>query len=340
MLINCDRRSLRCYLVVALALTAQSLAPLPTLADEPAEQPATVTTRPASDGHTLKVITYNVQFLPGPAAIANKRKNPAYRAETVGTLLADFDLVGLNEVFEQRFRDQLLARLKLSWGAAFQDAVIPKPDDKRVMGGLAIAARSEFLVVNHVLFSQGSSVEKYGLKADGFAAKGVLHARIWRGGGAPKSEFVDVFVTHLESKDAAIRELQYRELSDFVKAKSDPNHPVIVMGDMNTRGNPSYQSDADSPYSRMLKIYSEARPERPFVDLWPALRPGELGGTNEQESTEIGNRIDYIFLSNPLAGQSRLEPKTICVNGYLDPKVVALSDHSAVEAELIWVDAK
>lgn len=299
-----------------------------------------IAARPASDGRTLKVITYNVQFLPGPGAVANKRKNPAYRAQRVGTLLADFDLVGLNEVFEQKPRELLLEQLKSAWGTHYQEVVIPKPNDERFMGGLAIAGRSQFLETHHVLFSQGSSVKKYGLKADGFAAKGVLHARVWRGGEFPKTEFVDVFITHLESKDNAIRELQYGELADFVRQHADPSHPTIVMGDMNTRGNPSYQQQSDSPYNRMLKAYNSARPERPFVDLWPALQREKLGGTNEQESSDIGNRIDYIFLSNPPAGHSRLKAKSVRVNGYLDAKVVALSDHSAVEADLEWVDGK
>ncbi len=295
-------------------------------------------TRPASDGRTLKVITYNVQFLPGPGAIANKRKNPLYRAQQVGKLLADFDLIGFNEVFEQKPRELLLEQLKQAWGDHYQEVVIPKPNDDRFMGGLTIAGRSQFLETHHVLFSQGSSVKKYGLKADGFAAKGVLHARVWRGGEFPKTEFVDVFITHLESKDDAIREIQYRELSDFVRQHSEPSHPTIVMGDMNTRGNPSYQKQSDSAYSRMLSIYNDARPERPFVDLWPSLHADKLGGTNEQESSDIGNRIDYIFLSNPPRGNSRLEAKSVRVNGYLDEKVGALSDHSAVEGELEWID--
>ncbi|MBL9123866.1 MAG: endonuclease/exonuclease/phosphatase family protein [Planctomycetaceae bacterium] len=313
-------------------------------ADEP--QPGAVSATPAgvsvpaSDGKTLKVITYNVQFLPGPGAIANKRKNPLYRAQQAGRLLAQFDLVGLNEVFERKPRDLLLEQLRQAWGANYQDVVIPKPNDERFMGGLAIAGRSEFLQTHHMLFSQASSVKKYGFLADGFAAKGVLHARVWRGGQFPKTEFVDVFVTHLESKEAGVRDVQYRELSDFVRQHADPGHPVIVMGDMNTRGNPSYQEQSDSPYNRMLAIYNEARPERPFQDLWPTLHPGQLGGTNEQESSEIGNRIDYIFVSNPPAGHSQLKPQSVRVNGYLDPKVVALSDHSAVEADFEWVDGQ
>lgn len=293
-----------------------------------------------SDGQTLRVTSYNVQFLPGPAALANKRPDTPYRAKTIGTLLAKFDLVGLNEVFDDRPRTLLLEQLKAAWGPHYQEIVIPKPDDTRFMGGVAIAGRSKFLATHHLLYSVGSSREKYGLAADGFAAKGAVHARIARGGSHPPTEFVDVFVTHLESKDDEIRQVQYRELADFVRREADPTHPVILMGDMNTCGNPRYQQEAGSPYNQMLRIYNAARAAAPFVDLWPALHPDQLGGTNEQESSEIGNRIDYILLSNPPAGHSRLVPKSVRVNGYLDPKVVALSDHSAVEAELEWQDAR
>ncbi|MBX3413057.1 MAG: sphingomyelin phosphodiesterase [Pirellulales bacterium] len=284
----------------------------------------------------LRVISYNVQFLPGIASIANRRKDPAYRAKTIGEKMASFDIVGLNEVFEHRPRKTLLESLEKGWDGKISSVVSPDPEDKRFNGGLAIATHYP-IVASHVLtYSKGSSPKDYGLQADGFAAKGALHAQIALEGDRADSPSVDVFVTHLESKSDEIRRLQYTELAGFIREHSSPDRPTLILGDMNTRGNPSYQQDSASAYNQMIKNYGAARGENKLVDLWPHLMGEALGGTNEQESTEIGNRIDYVMFSNPTQGGLQLVPKSIQVNGYLDERVGALSDHSAVEAEFVW----
>lgn len=295
--------------------------------------------RAAEPEHKLRVISYNVQFLPGIASIVNKRKDPAYRAKTIGEKLSAFDIVGLNEVFEHRPRKMILDTLARGWNGKISSVVSPDPEDKRFNGGLAIATHYP-IVASHVLtYSKGSSVKDYGVQADGFAAKGALHAQIL----IPVGDFsdgpsIDVFVTHLESKSDEIRRLQYTELARFIREHASPNRPTLILGDMNTRGNPSYQQDSASAYNLMMKNYGDALGENKLVDLWPQLKGDALGGTNEQESTEIGNRIDYVMLSNPNPNRGGLQlvPKSIEVNGYLDERVGALSDHSAVEAEFAW----
>lgn len=291
----------------------------------------------AEPEHKLRVISYNVQFLPGIASIVNKRKDPAYRAKTIGEELSAFDIVGLNEVFEHRPRKMILDTLAKGWDGKISSVVSPDPEDKRFNGGLAIATHFP-IVASHVLtYSKGSSVKDYGVQADGFAAKGALHAQILLPvGESSDGPSVDVFVTHLESKSDEIRRLQYTELAGFIREHMSPNRPTLILGDMNTRGNPSYQRDSASAYNLMMKNYGDALGESKLVDLWPHLMGDALGGTNEQESTEIGNRIDYVMLSNPNRGGLQLVPKSIQVNGYLDERVGALSDHSAVEAEFAW----
>lgn len=306
---------LSCLAVILLALSAHAAAAEP-------------------DAAPLRVITYNVQFLPGPASIANKRKEPLYRAEQIGQKLAAFDIVALNEVFEDKPREKIFDGLRAAWGEKFSAVISPKPDDKRFMGGVAIATRLPMLATHTLIYSVGSSPQKYGLQADGFAAKGALHARIARGADR-QTDFVDVFATHLESKDDDIRLIQYRELGAFVAEHSDPHHPTLILGDMNTHGDPADQADRQSAYHAMLGIYQAARPGALLMDVWPTLQRG-LGGTNEQESSDIGHRIDYVMLSNPGISRANLRPTAVSVNGYLDPRVGALSDHSAVEAEFRW----
>jgi endonuclease/exonuclease/phosphatase family metal-dependent hydrolase len=324
-------------LLIALLATKQASAAEP--ASAPAE--ATGVTSPEA----FKIITYNVQFLPGIASFANKRKEPLYRAKSIGEKLATFDAVGLNEVFERRPREALLDGLRSAWGKSYHEVVSPQPTDGRFNGGLTIATRRPLVESHTLTYSQGSSPKKYGVLADGFAAKGALHARIARDAGAAEQAAagkpagcVDVFITHLEARADEIRETQYPELAEFIRQHSSPDCPAIVMGDFNTHGDADDIAKEDAPYHRMKKLFDDARPGAPFVDLWPKLHDSH-GGTTNQEDLERGSRIDMIFLSNPAAGGG-LEPTAIRVNPYLDEKVGALSDHSAVEADLNWPAAK
>ncbi len=284
----------------------------------------------------LKVISYNVQFLPGPGRAFNKRPDAEYRARELGRLLAEYDLIGLNEVFDDGPRELLLKTLRERMGERFY-LVRPPAEQRSAFGidsGLAVVSRLPVLESHSVRYGNDSSPLRYGFRADGFASKGVLHARVGRHKDAPPQECLDVFVTHLESTDRKAREEQYGKLGDFVRKHAAPNRPALILGDFNTRGNHGHVKDPGAPYHKLMAALKAARPGADVIDLWPHLSKEE-GGTNDQESASGGSRIDYIFLANPANGQP-LRPKAIRVNRFLDRKVVALSDHSAVEAELEW----
>jgi hypothetical protein len=77
------------------------------------------------------------------------------------------------------------------------------------------------------------------------------------------------------------------------------------------------------------------RKVRPTLsDLWVQIGEGQ-GGTSEQTKEGGGNRIDYIFFG-PAGTANDLAPKGVAVQPFLDPKVTALSDHSAVEATFLF----
>lgn len=297
----------------------------------------TVVPSAAADDEELRVITYNVQFLPGIAASANKRKEPEYRAKRIGEEMAKFDVVALNEVFDPRWRDLILEELKKAWGDDLNVLISPKPE-KQFNGGCLIASRLPFLETNSYIYTHFSDPKDYGVRADGFAAKGVIHARIKRSRDGSDDNFVDVFATHMEARDDDLRELQYPELAAFIKETSSPDRPMLLLGDLNTRGHPPYLTDPESQYERLMRHLRSARNE--IVDVWPMLHPDKLGGTSEQESADVGKRIDYILVANPDGGKSRLEPETIAVNLYQDDRVEALSDHNAVEGVFQWISPR
>lgn len=290
----------------------------------------------AAEPVTLKVIAYNVQFLPGLAAVANKRKQPAYRATRLGEVLAAFDVVGLNEVFEERPREMILAGLRQAWGERYAAVVIAPPDDGRFNGGLAIASRYPIVASHQIIYSVSSSPKDYGLGADGFAGKGALHARIALG-SEPGAPTVDVFCTHLEARADELRPTQYRELGEFIRQHTAPERPLLVLGDMNTRGNEADVARADSAYHQMLASYQAGRGDAPLRDAWLVAGQGPPGTGDQEDSPDGGNRIDYIFYSAPVGNEAAFRPRVVTVNRYLDPRTGALSDHNAVEGVFEWL---
>jgi endonuclease/exonuclease/phosphatase family metal-dependent hydrolase len=303
------------------------------MASELLSQPA----EPRRDGLRLKVITYNVQFLPGIAELANLRRHADYRAQAIGEKLAGYDIIGLNEVVEPAHRKTLLQQFREKLGKDFH-CVTPPPEERSGFGvdsGLVLVSRLPILAHHRLPYGNGSSIWKYGFLADGFAAKGALHARLGRDQNAPAAECLDVFITHLERQESAAREVQYGQFAEFIRAHSDPRRPALILGDFNTVGNLREVKAPASQYQRMMKTLRRGRPGLPLIDLWPQLSQENIG-TGDPDRADGGERIDYIFLSSPADPKRRLQPLAIRVNRLADPKVTTLSDHTAVEAELQW----
>lgn len=294
----------------------------------------TVLAAPASAGDavsSIRVATYNVQFLPGPGKLFNQRGNDDYRAAEIGKKMSQYDIVGFNEVFELGPRAKILAQLKSEWDDSFHAYECPEPakELRRYNAGLAIVSRFPIVETHHIPYSQWSTIKQFGVFADEFAQKGAIHARIRVPASSEPLE-IDVFATHLDSKLASVRKTQIDELADFAAKYAGPANPAILLGDFNTRGNEQYQKDPESAYAGLIARLRKVRPKT--LDVWVEIGKGD-GGTSEQTGKDGGRRIDYIFLAPPTDGSNRLVPKQIAVQPFLDKKVVALSDHSAVVAE-------
>ncbi len=283
----------------------------------------------------LRVITYNVQFLPDPASYRNERPNPEYRAAQIAKQVRRFDIIALQETFHKTHRAQIVTGIKKSWAGELQMVASPTPEGFFTSGGCLLVSKTPITTRHTTVFSHYSKPADYGLRADGYAAKGVLHARVLRN-AENADDFVDVFVTHLEARADDLRPLQYAEIAAFVKKHSSADHPVMLLGDLNTRGSAEFRSDRKSQYSQLMRQLASARSGRDWIDVWPSLHKKALGGTTKQESSDIGKRIDYILLSNPKQPHAQLVPISVAVKLFQDATVTALSDHNAVAAVLEW----
>ena len=155
---------------VVVALILSSILGTPARADQPGPK----------DPGILRVITYNAQFLPEPVSWKNERSKPEYRARRIAEELQDLDLVGLQETFHEHHRRLIIERTRNLWTGKLQSVISPKPADFHTNGGCLIMTRRPLLASSSLVFENYSKPADYGLRADGFAAKGVIHARIAR----------------------------------------------------------------------------------------------------------------------------------------------------------------
>jgi len=289
---------------------------------------------------SLRVITYNVQFLPEPVSGRNERPEPEYRAARIAELASEFDLIALQETFHDKHRALIVEGIGKAWSGEPHLITSPTPDGFFTSGGCLLVSKRPLSTQHATVFSNYSRPADYGLRADGYAAKGVVHARVPRSSDVSSKsnsdDCVDVFVTHLEARADDLRPLQYAEVAAFVKLHSSTDRPALLLGDLNTRGSVEFRGDPQSQYSQLMQQLASARSGCEWIDVWSHLRKDSLGGTTEQESSDVGKRIDYILLSNPALPNPQLAPVTVAVELFQDEKVTALSDHNAVTAELEW----
>jgi endonuclease/exonuclease/phosphatase family metal-dependent hydrolase len=316
-----------CYFLVGIASahsqqSLQLFAPPPRTVDNPCVV-------------SLNILSYNVHLLPAVALkIAGHRGNSDYRAEQIGKVLAAYDTVGLCEVFDRKHSQMLYEAAQV----ATKDTFVITPGPQRVGAhligsGLAILSRYPVEESHTISYTEASRFLDSGFKADGFAAKGAVHARLCI--RREPAMFVDCFLTHLESRSAQARDVQIAEFADFV-TKHAGDYPVIVMGDFNIDANSLDNSPEKSQLESLRKQFIHQ--DRQLIDVWQVVGQGP---GNTYESTTMGGsrRLDYIFISDPESVATQLIPLEVKVLPFLDDKVEggSLSDHSAVscKAELI-----
>jgi endonuclease/exonuclease/phosphatase family metal-dependent hydrolase len=282
---------------------------------------------------TLRVLLFNTHLLPSIAqGVAGHRGQSDYRTQAIAARLHHYDIVGLCEVFESKRRREIMRIVSENSGHAFHWFESPKPTGRHLIcGGLLLFSRLPIVGQPHcVTYSKASRAYSHGYKADGFAAKGALHAQL----RVDARVSIDCFLTHLESVSAEARTAQIHELAEFIAACSNPGRPLMLMGDMNVVADyPPTAGGEDSEYRELRNLLQHAG--QPLLDIWPALQAGR-GGTRDALAQEACNRIDYIFTSNGQRGGAWLEPAAARVEPFLDSNVKegSLSDHAGVECKL------
>jgi endonuclease/exonuclease/phosphatase family metal-dependent hydrolase len=283
----------------------------------------------------LCVLFFNTHLLPAIAqSVAGHRGQDDYRTSAIGAAVAPYDLMGLCEVFESHRREEIVRSAQAAAGTTFHIAESPKPTGRHLIGGgLLLLSRLPIEgEPHHLTYRSASRFMTSGLKSDGFAAKGVLHAQLLVADSP--SIIVDCFLTHLESVSAEARADQVSELAEFIAAHSSPDRLAILMGDLNVTADfPVNSGEADSEYRQLTN--SLRQHGEPLVDLWSAAS-SQRGGTSDALAAGECRRIDYVLLSPPGPRTARWEAREVRVEPFLDAKVKqgSLSDHAGLSCRL------
>lgn len=295
----------------------------------------------------LDVIQYNVQFVaPWDFSRASPKHYPntEERAREIGRTLACYDIVALNETINDRRRRQILAAIeaaapacgkpsRFGGGHSFQllagPSLPPAAQGWPSLAALAAFATSDTpmavtddevaIVTRLPIVASGSHVYGTARGTDALTAKGVLHARLRRGGAPAPDDPIDVFVTHLQANHAEIRRSQIAELVAFIEDRAEPGLPALLFGDFNVDGSAAARDDPEGEYQGLMRRLAPLG----FRDLGL-----DLGGTDSWER----RRIDYIFLRG-----ARVEARDARVETFGELPFDALSDHAAFAAALRWV---
>jgi hypothetical protein len=186
---------------------------------------------------------------------------------------------------------------------------------------IAIASRFPIVQVHTLVYSNCSGF-------DCFAAKGALHARIWRGAGHHGRDAIDVFNTHTNDGDGAVLQAQLDELTAFIQAHHDPQLPVILMGDFNISGNPADVDDPGSLYNTMITKLRRAVPGL-----------GDAGTSTQGTNPGEDDRIDYLLVADLATDPTQVDYFKNMFFDISDPDLPQdgrLSDHGALLTRGQW----
>lgn len=253
----------------------------------------------------LTVLTYNVHGL--PPGVTND-DTPA-RLKEIGPRLAGYDVVGLQESFDNKNHEALLAGAKHPHVHRF-DAIKQEAGAlPRAYGsGLTILSKHAMTATNAAHYSTCFGYADHA--SDCLASKGWQMSRL-----NVMGHVIDVYNTHFEAgggdEDNKARDKQVDELLAAIATHSE-GHAVLFVGDMNLR--------ASDP------------PDKPLL----AKIEAALGDACKATKCAQTDRIDRIFWRSGDNVKLSVTKWSDESGAFKDDKGVDLSDHPPILAVIHW----
>lgn len=236
----------------------------------------------------LNLWTQNAALLPhGLVGTPNSEEDNEQRGDEIVRRAGAFDIVGLQEVFDAWFADDVFDRVRDgARSAGFETHEGPGDAFAEISSGL-------LLLVDGQLSSQSDTTREFVFQEEGpgieaWAQKGASLTTVHL--GPDPNDYVYVVNTHLSAPQgsAADRAGQLQEIREFVDSHTDPRHPVIFMGDFNVRAR-------SSEYAQMLNILGN--PEDVFAGINPFTSDSTTNIYAHQWGDDPGRKtLDYILI--------------------------------------------
>ena len=257
----------------------------------------------------LKVMSWNIWWQFGPW----KARAPAIEASIKA---ANPDLIALQEVWgdDAENHAKQIAE-KLGYHYFYEQCMTMN----RVGFGNAILSRWPIKATKAIQLS-------------GFEETGELRKTLYTQIDGPRGD-IHFFCTHLNWRyeQSHIRQIQVKEVADFVKANASGKMPPILCGDFNAE-------PMSDEIRALVGLTTSATEGMSFHDAWVAAGSGD-GYTWSNENPfaaaefEPNRRIDYIFSGHPKA-RGRGHVTEIEVTGNTPVEGIWASDHLALLAEI------
>lgn len=260
-------------------------------------------------GRRLRVVSYNVKLLPVVDA-----DDEAARARAIPAALdRRTDVAVLQEAYDA---DETRALLDGLAARGLRHATDP------LDGGWGAFEGGVRVVSRWPIEAQAGLVFSCGVWPDALADKGVVYARVRRGG-----DRFHVFGAHLQSvrtalrpqRAARIQRAQLRRLSQFVEdQRLAPHEPVIIAGDLNL--------DLRTPEQLGLMLGS-LDADLPPLDLTGGAFTYD-GERNPLARSGVRRWVDYVLLRRGHAAPAWSRLRAVALPG--------LSDHFPVEGTFVF----
>lgn len=262
----------------------------------------------------LNVLAYNVwALLPGLVA-----KDTSDRLTEVSKQLDGYDVIVFSELFENNRRETFLDRIRGQY--PYQTQVVDRSGAIED-GGVLIVSRWPIEHEDQITFSDCDA-------DDCLAAKGVMYARINKGG-----QKYHVFGSHTQAwtaaENQATRAQQFSEMKAFMDQQNIPaSDAVIIAGDLNVD-----KTNFPAEHQAMLNILNASEVQQ-VAGSYAYTADGNVNAWTDGRP----EFLDYVLTSN-----AHLQPQQassdVRVPRSIDASVFTkydLSDHFAIEAELTF----
>ncbi len=192
---------------------------------------------------------------------------------------------------------------------------------------ISIVSRYQVVTSHQMIFSRASGFDR-------LAAKGVLHARLWRGG----DDYIDVYTTHFNAGKNSAHTTQIRELASFIRRTHDRNLPIIINGDFNIDGGAKATAATSGRYPALVSALQAVRSDLRDTGIGDGptneqgFVPGQARGDGDNRGAQ---RIDMMFVAGLNERSSRVDYHEDSAISGGNP---TLSDHAAIFGNLNWTE--